>query len=111
MTTVQPPADAGAPRVRRQPLYWRVLVLRHVRPNGWQRAILFEGALATATVLVLADLASAWLLIALPLVVAVVVKAHDLLAGLLEPVVLPSDSTTAPSEPDDAVEESVIVLR
>jgi hypothetical protein len=34
---------------------------------------------------VLADLATAWTLIVLPLAVAVVVKAHDVLAGVLSP--------------------------
>jgi hypothetical protein len=35
--------------------------------------------------LALADLATAWTLVVLPLAVAAVVKAHDVLAGLLEP--------------------------
>jgi hypothetical protein len=34
-------------------------------------------------VLALADLASAWSILVLPVVVGVVVKAHDVLAGLL----------------------------
>ncbi|MFP5219380.1 MAG: hypothetical protein ACLGIG_06520 [Actinomycetes bacterium] len=68
---------------RKRPLYPRLLRLKNISPNGWQRAALGEGALAVAVVLVLADLASAWTLLALPLGVAVVVKAHDLLAGLL----------------------------
>ena len=25
------------------PLYWRALRLRHLRPNGWQRALLVKG--------------------------------------------------------------------
>jgi hypothetical protein len=66
-------------------LYWRLLRLRHVRPNSWQRAAFFEGSLAVAAVLVLADLASAWLLIALPVAVALVVKAHDVFVGWLRP--------------------------
>lgn len=82
-----PGTDAGLstePPVRaRRPLYPRLLRLRHVHPNAWQRAALGEGALALALVLVLADLASAWTLLVLPLGVAVVVKAHDVLAGLL----------------------------
>jgi hypothetical protein len=68
----------------RRPLYPRLLRLRHVHPNAWQRALLGEGALALALLLVLADLATAWTLLVLPLAVAVVVKAHDLLAGRLE---------------------------
>ena len=68
---------------RRVPLYPRLLRLRHVAPNAWQRAVLGEGALGGAVLLVLADLATAWTLVALPLAVAAVVKAHDALAGFL----------------------------
>ena len=75
-------ADRGATPTRR-PLYPRLLRLRNVHPNAWQRALLGEGALALAVLLVLADLASSWTLLLLPLAVAAVVKAHDLLAGLL----------------------------
>jgi hypothetical protein len=57
-----------------------------VHPSSWQRAALGEGAIAVAGILVLADLASLWVLPALPLTVALVVKGHDLLAGLLVPV-------------------------
>lgn len=67
----------------RRPLYPRLLRLRHIAPNAWQRALLGEGALGVAVLLVLADLATAWTLLVLPLAVAVVVKAHDVLAGLL----------------------------
>ncbi|GAC1610399.1 MAG: hypothetical protein NVS3B26_16960 [Mycobacteriales bacterium] len=67
----------------RKPLYPRLLRLRHVAPNAWQRALLGEGAIGVAALLVLADLASAWTLLVVPVSVAVVVKAHDLLAGRL----------------------------
>lgn len=69
----------------RPPLYPRLLRLRHVAPSAWQRAALGEGAVLLATLLVLADVATAWTLVALPLAVAAVVKGHDLLAGLLAP--------------------------
>lgn len=65
------------------PLYWRLLRLRAIQPNGWQRAILVEGVGAVAVILVLADVASAWTLLALPLAAAAVVKGHDVLAGML----------------------------
>ena len=68
-----------------RPLYVRLLGLRHVRPSGWQRAALGEGSVIVAGLVVLADLASAWLLLALPLGVAAVVKGHDLLAASLAP--------------------------
>jgi hypothetical protein len=77
------PEEAPAERSRR-PLYPRLLRLRHIHPNGWQRALLGEGTLVFAGLLALADLATAWILVVLPLAVAVVVKTHDLLAGYLE---------------------------
>jgi hypothetical protein len=76
-------AARGGPAPARRPLYPRLLRLRAVHPNAWQRALLGEGALAIAVLLVLADLATAWTLLVLPLAVAAVVKAHDLLAGIL----------------------------
>ena len=66
-----------------KPLYVRLLHLQHVHPTAVQRALLGEGALFVAALLTLADLASAWLLLVLPLAVAAVVKAHDVLAGQL----------------------------
>jgi hypothetical protein len=72
------PAEPAKP-----PLYWRLLRLRHLRPNGWQRAILVEGVLTLSLVLVLADVASAWTLLVLPLASAATVKANDVLVGLL----------------------------
>jgi len=78
------PRTAATPVHERRPLYPRLLRLRHVHPNAWQRALLGEGALALAGLLVLADLASGWTLLVLPLSVAAFVKAHDLLAGALQ---------------------------
>ncbi len=75
--------DATAGRSQRRPLYPRLLRLRHLRLRAWQRGVLGEGTLALAVLLVLADLASAWALLVLPVLVAAVVKAHDVLAGLL----------------------------
>src|SRR3954466_8554602 len=77
--TSEPPPPPPTP----QPLYWRFLRLRHVRPNGWQRAVLVEGVVAVAVTLVLADLASAWTLLVLPLATAVVGKGHDVLTAWL----------------------------
>jgi len=67
------------------PMYWRVLRLSTVRPNGWQRAVLVEGVTGIAVILALADVASAWTIIVLPLVSMAIVKAHDYLGGLLDP--------------------------
>ena len=82
------PADGPGPDRQRpvtRPLYPRMLRLRHVHPNAWQRAVFGEGALAVGVLLAMADLASAWTVVVLPVAVAAVVKAHDLLQGLLEP--------------------------
>jgi hypothetical protein len=73
-----------APAAVSLPLYVRVLRLRYLRPNGWQRALFVEGAIALAAVVVLADLASAWLIPVFPIAVAVVVKFHDLIVGALK---------------------------
>jgi hypothetical protein len=79
------PSAAGAvgASAKQDPLYWRVLRLKHIRPNGWQRALLVEGVLTLAAVLTLADVATAWTLVVLPLVAAGIAKTHDVLAGYL----------------------------
>ena len=64
-------------------MYWRLLRLRHIQPNGWLRALFVEGSVGLAVVLVLAEKASIWTIIALPIVVAVLVKANDVVAGAL----------------------------
>jgi hypothetical protein len=75
--------DASRPKKEKRPLYPRLLRLKHVHPNAWQRAALGEGAFGVAGLLCLADVASLWTLVVLPVGVAAVVKAHDLLAGAL----------------------------
>lgn len=77
------PVPEDPPKEKR-PLYPRLLRLRHVHPNAWQRAALGEGALGVGVLLAMADLASAWTIVALPVAVAGVVKAHDALQGLLD---------------------------
>ena len=78
------PDDGPGPgRPGRVPVYSRLLRLRHLHLRGWQRIVLGEGALVAAVLLVLADLASAWTLLVLPVAVAAVVKLHDVVAGLL----------------------------
>ena len=80
----------GPERPEKRPLYPRLLRLKHVHPNAWQRAALGEGAFGVAALLCLADVASLWTLGALPVAVAAVVKAHDVVAGVLQP---PADRT------------------
>ena len=89
-------ADVGEVQSQRRPVYVRLLRLRHLRLRAWQRALLGEGVVAVAVLLVLADLASAWTVLVLPVVVAAVVKAHDVLAGALTAAGTP----TAPVQQD-----------
>lgn len=67
----------------KQPLYPQLLRLRNVHPNAWQRAVLGEGMALVGALLALADVASAWSILVLPVAVGAVVKAHDVLAGHL----------------------------
>jgi hypothetical protein len=70
-------------RKHKAPLYPRLLQLKHVHPNAWQRALLGEGMAVIGGLFALADVASAWSVLVLPVAVAAVVKAHDVLAGVL----------------------------
>ena len=74
----------GAREPAGRPLYARLLRLRHLSLGTWQRAVLAEGTLAVGVLLALADLASAWTIVVLPVAVAAVVKAHDVLQGELD---------------------------
>jgi hypothetical protein len=49
----------------------------HVVPPGWPRGVLAGVTLFVAVLTALADLASAWVLVVLPLVVALVVAYHE----------------------------------
>lgn len=81
---VVPVASAASGKKAKKPLYPRLLRLQHVHPNAWQRAVLGEGAIGVGVLLSMADLATAWTIVALPVAVAAIVKAHDLLQGLLD---------------------------
>ena len=90
-------ADEAQPK-EKKPLYPRLLRLRHIRPNAWQRAALGEGAIGVGVLLAMADLASAWTIVALPVAVAGVVKAHDALQGLLDGGTRPDEDQPAPDD-------------
>lgn len=79
-----PVVSAAEGRKTKTPLYPRLLRLQHVHPNAWQRAALGEGAIGVGVLLSMADLATAWAIVALPVAVAAIVKAHDVLQGLLD---------------------------
>jgi hypothetical protein len=82
LTPADDPSRSEEPRVNK-PLYPQLLQLENVHPNAWQRALLGEGMALLGALLAMADLASVWSILVLPVAVAGVVKAHDLLAGVL----------------------------
>lgn len=68
-------------RASRRPLYVRLLRLHHVQLASWQRAVFLEGSLLVALILALGDVASAWILVVLPIAVAGSVKLQDVVTG------------------------------
>lgn len=74
-------ATLAAAEDRHRPLYARVLGLRFVNPGGVLCFLFFEGALALAILLALAELASWWAVLILPATVAVMVKLNDLVTA------------------------------
>ena len=96
------------------PLYPRLLRLKHLHPSAWQRAVLVEGAVAVGSVAALADQVSAWTPVVLPIAVAVVVKFHDVLTGILRGGAAPPASAVAGQAPAAVVTVAlphVVVLR
>ncbi|WP_243704972.1 hypothetical protein [Micromonospora sp. KC723] len=65
---------------RYRPLYARALGLRFVNPGGVLCFLFFEGAVALAVLLALAELVSWWAVPVLPLAVAMMVKLNDMVA-------------------------------
>ncbi|MGC5032657.1 hypothetical protein [Micromonospora sp. DT229] len=74
-------ATISADQQRYRPLYARALGLRVVNPGGVLCFVFFEGAIALATLLVLAELVTWWAVVVLPAAVAVMVKLNDLVAA------------------------------
>lgn len=66
---------------RYRPLYARLLGLRFVNPGGVLCFVFFEGAVALAALLALAELVSWWSVLVLPAMVAVMVKINDVVAA------------------------------
>ncbi|WP_320066886.1 hypothetical protein [Micromonospora sp. RTGN7] len=67
---------------RYRPLYARALGLRFVNPGGVLCFLFFEGAVALAVLLALAELVTWWAVLVLPAAVAAMVKLNDLVAEL-----------------------------
>ncbi|MEV6370487.1 hypothetical protein FXF53_17945 [Micromonospora sp. WP24] len=66
-----------------RPLYARVLGLRFVNPGGVLCFLFFEGVVALAVLLALAELVSWWAVLILPAAVAVMVKLNDMVAAVV----------------------------
>ena len=69
--------------IRPRPLYARVLGLQYVHPSSALCFLFLEGVIAFAVLLALAELIEWWAVPVLPLVVAVMVKVNDAVAGAL----------------------------
>ncbi|SBT46017.1 hypothetical protein [Micromonospora auratinigra] len=83
MTRSQSWATVPSPEERYRPLYARVLGLRFVNPGGVLCFLFFEGAVALAALLALAELVSWWAVLVLPAVVAAMVKLNDVVAEVV----------------------------
>jgi len=70
---------SGDPKDR--PFYARVLRLQYLRPSGLLCFFFFEGAIALATLLALAELVTWWAVVVLPTAIAIMVKINDVIAG------------------------------
>lgn len=66
-----------------QPMYARLLRLRHLAPSGFLCFVFLEGAIALGILLALAELVSWWGVLVLPALVALMVKLNDVVAGML----------------------------
>jgi hypothetical protein len=81
---IVPPASSDVHHPPEPPSEGGWLHLR-VLPEGWMRALVVTVTAVLTVVIALADLASAWVMLALPLTVAVVVAYHEALERLLRP--------------------------
>ncbi|GAA2185867.1 hypothetical protein [Micromonospora lupini] len=68
---------------RYRPLYARLLGLRFVNPGGVLCFLFFEGTIALAVLLALAELVTWWAVLVLPVVVAAMVKLNDMVAAVV----------------------------
>ncbi|MFF5176088.1 hypothetical protein ACFY3U_26165 [Micromonospora sp. NPDC000089] len=73
-------ASVPSEEERYRPLYARALGLRFVNPGGVLCFLFFEGAVALAVLLALAELVTWWAVLILPVAVALMVKLNDVVA-------------------------------
>jgi hypothetical protein len=88
-------AGLSRPEMGQQPIYARILVLRHLAPSGFLCFVFFEGAVALGILLALAELVSWWGVLVLPATVAVMVKLNDVVAGSLARAAAPGPPRVA----------------
>ena len=86
-------------RRRSRPLYFRLLRVRHLTVRPTTLFLLFEGSITLALLLYLADVVDGWGVLAIPVVVAIMVKLNDSVAGaLIRPLALAQLRTPRPAE-------------
>ena len=78
-----------------QPLYARVLRLRHLAPSGLLCFVFLEGAIVLGLLLALAELVSWWGVLVLPATVALMVKFNDMVTGSLTQHSVATETATA----------------
>ncbi|MEU7590363.1 hypothetical protein AB0A95_29230 [Micromonospora sp. NPDC049230] len=76
-------ATVAVDEERYRPLYARLLGLRFVNPGGVLCFLFFEGTIALAVLLALAELVTWWAVLVLPAVVAAMVKLNDMVAAIV----------------------------
>jgi hypothetical protein len=74
-------AGISAEEARQRPTYAKVLGLQYLRPSNLLCFAFFEGAIALAALLALAELAQWWVVLVLPTSIAAMVKLNDVIAG------------------------------
>ncbi|WP_117215915.1 hypothetical protein, partial [Allorhizocola rhizosphaerae] len=74
-------AGISAEEAAQRPMYARTLGLQYLRPSSLVSFVFFEGSIALAVLLALAELAQWWIVAVLPLSIAAMVKLNDIIAG------------------------------
>ncbi|GGN28354.1 hypothetical protein FHR83_007845 [Actinoplanes campanulatus] len=78
-----------------RPLYARALRLRRLAPSGLLCFVFLEGAVVLGILLALAELVSWWGVLVLPVTVALMVKFNDLVAGVITPRPVATETASA----------------
>lgn len=78
-----------------RPLYARALRLRRLAPSGLLCFVFLEGAVVLGILLALAELVSWWGVLVLPVTVALMVKFNDLVAGVITPRQVATETASA----------------